>query len=592
LILYLFFQGAGTLFCIGEKTRSLGGDAGWKDANYRDGIVEAGRVRPGSVLILSSGSRGTPAGTVSSARRATGPAWDVAPARNAAQSAARIPDLRLSFDEERSDRFRDSSGNYQITTSPSLASVDRRYARTGSGAALFSGPDINRKDSNNPLTIKARGNSALFAANNRIGDFSIEFWLNPQNMENGEQILLWISSLPAQPAGGARAAAHSAVQTAARVSAADNIYQRILCVASKNRLQWSFMGFFISPDARQKLDIIITGQSAIVPKTWSHHLIRFDSVTGMIEYAVNGKAEAIDYATTTRREGGEVFTPVAGEGGEFVLGGGFSGLMDEFVIRGGLAPAPAIQKYPPRGRIETGYIDLGDGNNSVKKVEASGGIMRIRDAKTDSKYIGGEYISSEYTGSKYKKNERLLFADASEMQVFIRGSNNPYRWDSGWYPVTPGDDIPEGAVSGRYVQLAVDFYPSADGETSPYLEEIRVTYQPDEPPLPPARLMADAMDGAVRLQWKNSPDSNTRGYLVYYGSDGEYFGEDSALGVSPVDVGKRNDVIIEGLKNGTLYYFRVAAYSRKDPDATVSSHTDRRHIGEFSAEARARPLPK
>jgi hypothetical protein len=472
--------------------------------------------------------------------------------------------LFLSFDEGHHERFRDSSGNYQIYTSPSLTAVDRRYARSGAGAVLFSGLDNNRKDAYSPLTVKAQGNAALFAANKRIRDFSIEFWLNPQNLENGEQILLWISSLPAQSTRGTRA------------SPTNHTFQRILCLASKNRLQWSFIGFFLSPDTRQSVDIYITGQSAIVPKTWSHHLIRFDSATGMIEYAVNGRVEAIDYATSTRREGGEVHTPVVGEGGEFVLGGGFSGLMDEFMIHGGLAPAPTIQKYPIRGgRIETGAIDLGDGSNSVLKIEASGGKTQIQNART---------------GSEYKRNGRFLFSDDSEMQFFIRGSNNPYRWDSAWYPVTPGLDI-EGSVTGRYVQVAVDFYPSADGEASPYLEELRVIYYPDEPPLPPAQLMAVAIDGAVQLQWKSSPDSNTRGYLVYYGTTGDdYFGEDAALGVSPIDVGKRNTVIIEGLKNGTLYYFRVAAYSYKGSVNPAEPQSATRHIGDFSREVRARPL--
>jgi hypothetical protein len=258
------------------------------------------------------------------------------------------------------------------------------------------------------------------------------------------------------------------------------------------------------------------------------------------------------------------------------LGGDFSGLMDEFMIHGGLVPVPAIQKYPVRGgRVETGAIDLGDGRNSVLKIEASGGKTQIQNTGT---------------GSEYKRNGRFLFSDDSEMQFFVRCSNNPYRWDSAWYPVTPGTDI-EGSVSGRYVQLAVDFYPSADGETSPFLEELRVIYMPDEPPLPPARLTAVAMDGAVQLQWRNSPDSNTTGYLVYYSSTGaDYFGEDAALGVSPIDVGKRNSVVIDGLKNGTLYYFRIAAYSHKDANNITALQKTEYHIGDFSAEVRARPL--
>jgi hypothetical protein len=145
-----------------------------------------------------------------------------------------------------------------------------------------------------------------------------------------------------------------------------------------------------------------------------------------------------------------------------------------------------------------------------------------------------------------------------------------------------------GAVHGRYVQLAVDFYPSSNGETSPYLEELCITYLPDEPPLPPAQLTAVAGNGGVQLRWKNSPDQNALGYLVYYGTaSDDYFGEDAAMGASPIDVGKQNNVFIEGLKNGTLYYFRVAAYSQKSADTFP---TGTFHAGEFSREVRARPL--
>ena len=53
------------------------------------------------------------------------------------------------------------------------------------------------------------------------------------------------------------------------------------------------------------------------------------------------------------------------------------------------------------------------------------------------------------------------------------------------------------------------------------------------------------------------------------------------LGSSPIDVGMTNNILIDGLKNGTLYYFRVAAYDRVAGDYST---------GEFSAEVTARPL--
>ena len=503
------------------------GDSLWNMADYRSGIAEVGQVRSKPVLVLSSAYS------------------------QVGDTSGSSLDMSLSFDEGHPSLFRDTSGNYRITASPSLVAVDRRYARAGLGAALFLGasPEAGRANTGGgPLVLEPQSGAALFAPNNRMRDFTVEFWLHPLNLENGEEILLWISALPSQ------------------ASRQQFAFQRILCVSLKNRLHWSFLNFFSSPDGKGSVDIDISGVSAVVPKNWSHHLIRFDSDTGLIEYLVNGVSEAIVYATSTGREGGEVYSPVAGEGGSFVLGGGFSGMMDEFRIHGAYAPGVSVRKYPvPGGRIETRAIDLGAGSNGVQKIDVSGGKTSILDTR----------IASEY-----RQNGRFRFSDDSEMQFFIRTSDNPYRWDDHWLPVTPGSDL-GSSVQGRYVQLAVDFYPSANGESSPYLEELRITYLPDEPPLPPGQLTAVATDGGVQLTWKHSPNPNTRGYLVYYGTSGDdYFGVDAALGVSPIDAGRQNTIYIDGLKNGALYYFRVAAYS----------HTSPYHVGEFSREVRARPL--
>jgi hypothetical protein len=131
---------------------------------------------------------------------------------------------------------------------------------------------------------------------------------------------------------------------------------------------------------------------------------------------------------------------------------------------------------------------------------------------------------------------------------------------------------------------AVNFYPSGDGETTPYLDELQLIYRTAEPPTPPAQLSAAARDGAVELSWRASPGRELGGYLVYFGtSSGEYFGDHVILGneaaASPVNVGNRTFVRIEGLKNGTLYYFAVAAYSSGSNEPGV-----------FSREAAARPL--
>jgi hypothetical protein len=409
---------------------------------------------------------------------------------------------------------------------------------------------------------------ALFGAGKTIGDFSIEFWLFPMNMENGEQVLTWTSSKP-----GGRGA---------------SIAQRIECEAVKNRLQWTFLDLFSNADGTGGKTISLTG-SVVLPRTWSHHLIRFNADLGLLEYLVDGRLEALEYTTSSGREGGDVYVPVIGEGGRFVLGGRLAGIIDEFRIYSLYLESPKLVKYPPEGgKVESRTLDLGGGRSQILKIEALGG--RISDSP-NSRFL---------PENTYAGNTSLRFADHSEIQFFIRANDTPYRWNSiPWVPVEPGADLSEnlsgGDLSGRYIQVAAAFYPSGDGEITPYLDELRISYRTAEPPRPPTQLSAIARDGAVELSWRASPGRDVGGYLIYYGtSSGEYFGDHGILGdtvaavlpavSSPVNVGNRTSVRIEGLKNGTLYYFAAAAYSAED-----GGHPE---PGVFSREAAARPLPE
>jgi hypothetical protein len=533
-VLYIFLIVCGSVHAVGERTISLGGEAAWKTAENRTGITEAVMIRPYPVLLLSS----TTVTSIDGYRAATGVLGNF--------SALTEPalDMAVSFDEKNPALFKDSMGKYRLFIPSDIESVDRTLARAGSGAVMFgrTGQDA----ASNPIVIQPQSVNALFAPGSRIKDFSIEFWVYPLSMENGEQILSWVSTL----------------------SGSGNREQRIDCSVSRNRVKWSFINFFTSINGSKQINLDFTCLTPVIPKTWSHHLVRFDSVTGMLEYIVDGRSESIVYATSTGRENSEVHTPVIGNIGRFSLGGNFSGLMDEFKIHGICAGRSVIQRYASDGgRIETAALDLGERSSGVVRINASGGRTSIR----------GTVVQNEF-----RENGRFKFPDDSEMNFFIRAGENPYLLkNSPWVNFTPGADI--AGVRGRYVQIAVDFYPSADGESSPYLEQMRIVYNPGDPPLPVRNLTASAKDGGVQLHWKHSSTANTAGYFVYYSAiRGELFGNDSKLGASPIDVGLNNNIYIDGLKNGTLYYFRVAAY-----DLTEEKDCN---VGEFSAEVTARPL--
>jgi len=244
-------------------------------------------------------------------------------------------------------------------------------------------------------------------------------------------------------------------------------------------------------------------------------------------------------------------------------------MMDEFRVYRCCLETPNLSKYQQGGgRAESRTLDLGYANSRVLRIEAFGGRT------------GGP--RNEYAG-----NGVLRFPDHAELRFFLRAGNNKYGWnDAPWVPVEPGAELPE--LLGRYVQVAADFYPGMDGGTTPYLAELRVIYKAAEPIAPPAQLAAIARDGAVELAWKDSPSRDAGGYLIYYGTaSGEYFGEGAvflaAEAKSPIDAGMRTSVRIGGLKNGTLYYFALAAYNR--PESGMPPVP-----GEFSREAAARPL--
>ena len=523
-LLYSFFFVTGSIHGVGEKTITLGAAASWELMEKRQGITEISNVRPHPVLVLSGGLSG-----------------------NGGLNGDSL-DLHLSFDEGRPSWFADSQGNYDVFVSPDLGAVADPWSRQGKGAVLFSGKTGGNSALNEPggpLVLRPRP-GALFAPGSYVRDFSIEFWLFPQNLQNGEQVLSWHSSKPDGRGG--------------------YVNQRVQCVALRDRLEWTFGDFFFSPGGRDSKPMSLSGPM-LINRTWSHHLIRYDADLGLLEYLVDGRVEALDYATSINREGGDVYTPVIGEDCRLILGGRFSGLMDEFRIHSTCFEKPVLSRFSDRGgRVETRTMDLGYSNSSVLSVEAFGGRT--------SNSAGG--FHSEYAGKG-----PLRFQDHAELRFYIRSGSNPYLLNEvQWVPFIPGAELPE--YRGRYVQLAADFYPSGDGETSPYLSELRVVYRAAEPPPPPSLVTATVKDGAVELSWRASPSRDVGGYLVYYGTaKGEYL-----EAKSPVDAGSRTSLRIEGLKNGTLYYFAVAAYGAPD---------DREFYfvpepGEFSREAAARPL--
>jgi hypothetical protein len=168
-----------------------------------------------------------------------------------------------------------------------------------------------------------------------------------------------------------------------------------------------------------------------------------------------------------------------------------------------------------------------------------------------------------------------FFYQAADTQ----GGKRLLKSDTDWVPFQPGSDF-DDALKARYIQLRVEMYPDGTRTFSPRLSSLRVVYEPNTPPTAPSGLIATAGNGKVTLSWRKVNDLNVKGYLVYYGtSPHNYLGTGAVQGESPIDAGSSTTLEIDGLENGSLYYFAIAAYDTSDP----------RQQSQFSAEVSSRP---
>ncbi|MBN2874293.1 MAG: fibronectin type III domain-containing protein [Spirochaetales bacterium] len=427
-------------------------------------------------------------------------------------------DLYLSFDKPVPE---DGVGHW---TAKTIGPYQRSEAsRFGDGAGSFRAPATK-------LVLRPT-DDAFFVPETPLGDLTLEFWLKPTRADSGEIVFLWKSNRRAGKAW---------------------LPQQISCIVLKNRIVFGFLNFFAASDATSTT-LSLQGSSVLIPGSWSHHLVRFDSSTGLLEYAQNGEVEAIAYATSTGRESGTVYTPISGASARLEMGLNYTGLIDEFKLGASLVDAPILRRYPASGGVAVSPVmDLGETNSKIVAI-------------TPKTRTPGE----------------------SAVHWSYRVSDSPAGWTAdspAWIPFTPGTLQPVNGAppSGRYLQIHATLYPDASGESSPTVADIVVAYQKDDPPSPPPRVSAAPGDKRITVRWSTVAESDISGYVVYYGlRSGDYFGSGAREGASPIfveDAGATS-LTLNGLENGTLYFIAVAAYDGATPP----------HIGEFSRELTARP---
>lgn len=414
----------------------------------------------------------------------------------------------------------DRAENYSVDSDSSVISQNAAMGKSG---RLFRGTG----------GIRLRGNSSsVFGKSGTTGPFTIEFWLNPFIAENGEIVFSWRSS---------------------RTVAGYPLYQFISASFFNNTLVWTFSNVF---DGYTKNDgaVTLSGYKAVVPEKWSHHSISYNDENGCLEYWVDGSLESLVYVTSNGREaGGSVHSMILGVVADIEICPEFTGLADDFnLVRSAVSEDDGsllCDIYGTEGgRLETMPIMVSKGA-ALKRVDAVTTVPEQTD---------------------------ILF--------YVRSGDNFFNWtrsEPEWIAVNPGEEIAD--VKGLYFQVAAELLPDGAGTKTPSLTQLELTFDEVPSPLAPFTVIATPGDGEVTLNWSYSVDNTAGGYYVYYGErPGEYLGRTAAEGRSPIRAGNSSSFTVSGLRNGKIYYFAVASYSKIDDRIT----------GELSKEVFARPQKK
>lgn len=417
-------------------------------------------------------------------------------------------ELLLTFNDDPVGEILRGEFDYDVVGSE-VYIQDAQWYRGGAAGLFLAGQ---------PIELEA-GAESFFAPGRVWNAFSMEFWIYPAELTGEEEIFYWqgLSWLGERPQ-----------------------IQEFIVQRDEGRLEWNLENFFINLAYNEELEpelnyrsVSLRSRRTIVPRTWSHHLLRYDSSRGVIEYLINGVSEAVVHLTNSGRESGDAFLPHIGEesDGGLRIGGNYHGFMDDFRVQRDWVDEPMLEAAEKRpGYAVIGPIDL-------------------------------NYDGARLTGldALYRTpgNSDVQF---SVLQQEVFNLHNYFADRSAWTSVELGALLDEPAGPGRYLFLRMDFLPDGSADNIPLVQNITLKYERDPAPPAPATIISTSRNGAVHLSWNKVLGAD--GYLLYYGDEpGNYFGRDSSLGLSPIDLGNVDEFLLDGLMNGKMYYFKIASYN-------------------------------
>ena len=347
--------------------------------------------------------------------------------------------------------------------------------------------------------IKMDNRGYVYSRENSINSFTIEFYLNPYQIRMNSKVLSKISIY-----NNGDASEYSGI----RASIIDG------------KLIWQFDNLFMYNG--EYSNIILSSGESLKPNEWRHHSVSFDAKTGKLAKYIDGLEEEILYLTSTGDINGSpymlninniIYDPL-------YLGQGFIGGIDAFSFTPIFKKNFNLYKYLKNGEIISEVIDFTNNNIFIDSIN-------------------------------YKAN----ISNGTYMDIYYRISDNYFLPEDNfieWKPLNGNNIINE---RGRYIQVRAQFESDTERTLSPILNNMEIVYHNGKAPQKPINLTATAVNNSAVLRWEGTHE-NITGYKIYYGTkSGIYNNADNI----PIIVGNQTEYVINGLRNGEIYYFTITA---------------------------------
>ncbi|MDH5680367.1 MAG: hypothetical protein OEZ36_02180 [Spirochaetota bacterium] len=462
-------------------------------------------------------------------------------------------DLLIHFNGKPGRPWGEHLGNYSIQQK--RFAFDNKRKVFGESSGKFAHPKST-------LLLRPR-ESSWFNKTEHAGSFTIEFWMNPSTLSDGEIIFK----------------RYGPVVEEGEVYR----YSGIICRIKNNRLRWEFHHFFHSPGGNttlydeNKTKIMIMGNQRLRRHNWTHHALSFDALNGKMTYFVNGKLEKSLFVTQSGQPEDTVLTPrfYPQEKSMLTIGHQFYGFLDEFMIskvaktarKKKLRYASAnqdkgyfhVEKYTPREGIVTSHVyDLRQSGSFLKRLELN--------AHQDK----GSYIIMEY-----RMSDHFFTPDKPDnyTQLDRNGQETILAWK------TLDTRLPSLSTlkltTGRYFQWRAVMKSGMSGQFSPVLKDVTFHFDIDHKPASPRELLAFSSKGKIYLKWKGNVERDVNRYKIYFGMEsGNYI----VQGKKPIEINvnelsdKNSPIyVIKGLKLNQVYYFVITALDRNGHESSLSN---------------------